>query len=69
MYSYMSTVFVVGMKREMETDEEEKHNDGEESTPMLKRRRGEGPHVELRILLASKVPDALMTHNCDDLFL
>ena len=42
------------MKREME--DEDMKNEGEDgSTPMLKRRRGEGPHIDLRILLASKV--------------
>jgi len=48
-----------GMKREME-EEDTKHDGEDGSTPLLKRRRGEGPHVELRILLASKNAGAII---------
>ncbi len=45
---------VSGMKRPLE---EEEMGDGAslEDSTTLKRRRGDGPHVELRVLLASKV--------------
>ena len=43
-----------GMKRQMD-DNEEDHNDGAGDGPSIKKRRGEGPHVECRVLLASKV--------------
>ncbi len=44
-----------GMKRSME-DSMDDHNGGAGGDgPSLKKRRGEGPHVECRILLASKV--------------
>ena len=41
------------MKRELE-DDVDTDGAGEQSS-QLKRRRGEGAHVELRVLLASKV--------------
>ena len=43
-----------GMKRQMD-DNEEDHNGGSGDGPSIKKRRGEGPHVECRVLLASKV--------------
>ena len=42
------------MKRQMD-DNEEDHNGGSGDGPSIKKRRGEGPHVECRVLLASKV--------------
>ncbi len=40
----------------MEDEHEDDHNGGAGGDgPSLKKRRGEGPHVECRILLASKV--------------
>ena len=42
------------MKRQME-DNEDEHNGGAGDGPSIKKRRGEGPHVECRVLLASKV--------------
>lgn len=54
-----------GMKRQME-DNEEEHNGGSGDGPTMKKRRGEGPHVECRILLASKVRRS--NHPKPDLF-
>ena len=36
-------------------DNEDDHNGGAGDGPSIKKRRGEGPHVECRVLLASKV--------------
>ena len=52
------------MKRQMD-DIEEDHNDGAGDGPSIKKRRGEGPHVECRVLLASKVRSLLRSSQID----
>lgn len=50
-----------GMKRSLEEDQDGRGDGGADDSPkMLKRRRGEGAHVECRLLLASKNAGAII---------
>lgn len=49
-----------GLKRSHDDDDMDQHESSNEHARLLKKRRGEGPHVELRILLASKNAGAII---------